>query len=81
MALEGSQTGTALDVPQSDGVVRASRHHQPDRKGDDKEIRSQQGVCGGSIDLSWYWRQAMPLLWPFKVRTNSHELVDHTWRR
>ena len=23
----------------------------------------------------------MPLLWPFKVRTNSQELVDHTWER
>ena len=21
----------------------------------------------------------MPLLWPLRVRTNSHELVDHTW--
>merc|ERR1712055_208594 len=31
-----------------------------------------------TTNLSWYWRQAMPLLWPFKVRTNSHELVDQT---
>lgn len=27
---------------------------------------------------SLYWRQAMPRLWPFKVRTNSQLEVDHT---
>ena len=26
----------------------------------------------------WYWRQAMPRLWPFRVRTNSHEDVFQT---
>lgn len=30
---------------------------------------------------SLYCRQAMPRLWPFSVRTNSHVLVLHTFRR
>ena len=33
-----------------------------------------------TTSLSWYCRQAMPLLWPFNVLTNSQELVDHTWK-
>lgn len=28
---------------------------------------------------SRYCRHAIPRLWPFSVRTNSHELVFHTW--
>ena len=31
-----------------------------------------------TTSLSRYWRQAMPLLWPFKVLKNSQEFVDHT---
>ena len=31
-----------------------------------------------TTSLSWYCRQAMPLLCPFRVRTNSQELVDQT---
>lgn len=29
---------------------------------------------------SLYWRQAIPRLWPFRVRTNSQVLVLHTCR-
>lgn len=31
-----------------------------------------------TTSLSRYWRQAMPRLWPFSVRTNSQSAVFHT---
>ncbi len=34
-----------------------------------------------TTSLSLYCKQAMPLLWPFRVRTNSHVDVLHTCQR
>ena len=40
MALESSQAGAALDVPQADCVIRAARHHQPVGKMTDRPCYS-----------------------------------------
>ena len=36
VALKCSEAGTALNIPQSDCVVRAARHHQPSHEGHDE---------------------------------------------